>query len=439
MSAAAAVESEADDFYVLLPSNVDSSGSPAKYTTRLETSINLSNYSQWEMALVEMSFNDSIKTFTGEEYFELLTNHKEMGEVTTFGQIVDYGDFFGLYRVEEKDKQYTTTWSDYRKVFQLSSIFNDNIEIISDRKTKYWFKSKPATSGHRVIKLTMSPAMAWTFGFHPIPKNSTVDKINSDINLSIEKGLLTAQTLEFGIGNWTKEVVRPLTEDRPFILPLKPHVYWYEITISKDPTHPAMKEISLLKQYVPPERLSTTQEILTTLNDGLLSHPKFARHKLKLSKQRNFDRLQLTGIGDSDKEADGNWLVLEPRLASLLGFKVNKVMIPRGKAINLKANYPPDFRRSIYSIYVYCNLCNDIVVGGKRVPLLRNVAFNSTKWGSTVSILFNSPLYIGINASVINTIDIELRDDMGELIPFTEGKTVITLHFRRRPHSHHHR
>lgn len=145
------------------------------------------------------------------------------------------------------------------------------------------------------------------------------------------------------------------------------------------------------------------------------------------------NKLMIEAVGDADTTKDGLLFQMDERAASILGFSSHPTLqIPRGVAVKLKATHVPDYRRSIYSIYIYCNLCEHMNVGDKRVPLLRNVAFNSGgSFGATISIIYTNPLYVRLNTRSIHSIDVELRDDMGELIPFIEGKTTITLHFRR--------
>ena len=146
----------------------------------------------------------------------------------------------------------------------------------------------------------------------------------------------------------------------------------------------------------------------------------------------NVDKtLYLTGEAANEQRLITS-LHMNGRLADLLGFKQKTLKRTLGELVKLTAVYPPDLRRSIYSIYVYCNIIESIMVGSKRVPLLRAVHFNSGLYGETISQHYPIPLYFSVNTQNISYVEVELRDDMGELIPFAEGKTSILLHFRRR-------
>ena len=98
------------------------------------------------------------------------------------------------------------------------------------------------------------------------------------------------------------------------------------------------------------------------------------------------------------------------------------------------AKHPPLLTRGIYHIYVYCDLCAEVQVGNMLVPLLRTIEVPTTgdEWGRVTCIRFQRPMYIPVIKLSFNSVKIELYDDMGRRIPFTEGRTVVTLHLRPR-------
>ena len=114
-------------------------------------------------------------------------------------------------------------------------------------------------------------------------------------------------------------------------------------------------------------------------------------------------------------------------LHQLLGFRTKTV--DRGTI----AAHPPLLHRGIYSLYVYSNVCEYSLVGDTQVPLLRSVPLkSSTKFGDVESTVFMNPMYIPVNKTFIDNIEIDIRDDAGEEIPFEEGRTVVVLHFRHK-------
>ena len=427
-----------NDFYVLLPSNVDANGTPAKYSTTLERSITLDNYSKWEFALVEMSFNDSIKTFAGNEYFQFEKNKDDLGLIKKKTVIASQEFFKGKFRVVAQNKHWTTDRDTIVKMLMQCSEFTDYIKVDYRHYRTMQF-STWRTHGRRIQYLKLSPALAWALGVEKVPEGMTVDQVNSNLWDAIQRKKIGDRTLVFKpVDNFSynaHNIERRYNEENSTaILPERPGIYWFSTWTTYDPliTGDIRTPDMWFTKQLPAERFSSLDGIINGLNNTVLKDPEFKKHQVVLKKQDAYDKLELTATGSTDRTHDGETIHMNDRLATILGFTETSLKLQRGKEVSLKARYPPDYRRSIYSIYVYCNLCNEMIVGDRRVPLLRNVAFNTGKWGATISVLFNSPLYVGLNASLIDTINLELRDDMGELIPFTEGKTVITLHFRRR-------
>ena len=84
-----------------------------------------------------------------------------------------------------------------------------------------------------------------------------------------------------------------------------------------------------------------------------------------------------------------------------------------------------------HSIYVYTDIIENQHTGDYKVPLLRVVPITS-KYGENVCVRYDKPHFFNINRSRIQTIEIDLRDDEGELISFEGGRSIVTLVFRRK-------
>lgn len=101
------------------------------------------------------------------------------------------------------------------------------------------------------------------------------------------------------------------------------------------------------------------------------------------------------------------------------------------------AAYPPQLRRGLGQMFIYANCCAPLHVGDVMVPLLRNVHIDfGTKDESDFAVIKNyvvkNPMYVPIGNSSINSIEINIRDDSGSLIPFDYGSiTCLTLHFKK--------
>ena len=91
-----------------------------------------------------------------------------------------------------------------------------------------------------------------------------------------------------------------------------------------------------------------------------------------------------------------------------------------------------DLNPNTHHLYIYCNLVHEIMVGDIFAKMLRDVSTRSENYGQYVTITFTAPHYLPLASSYENYVEISIRDDVGELIPFGSGKVIVTLHFRSR-------
>lgn len=82
-------------------------------------------------------------------------------------------------------------------------------------------------------------------------------------------------------------------------------------------------------------------------------------------------------------------------------------------------------------MYIYCDIASYSAVGNTKSPLLR-VCDVSGKPGGMNRITFSRPFYTPIARRQFDTIVINIRNELGEAMPFEFGKSVVTLHVRRR-------
>lgn len=113
-------------------------------------------------------------------------------------------------------------------------------------------------------------------------------------------------------------------------------------------------------------------------------------------------------------------------LAVILGFET-----PFQRAISKSTVSPraPNINLGMYSLYVYCDLVQSQLVGDTQVPLLRIVPIEG-KHGDVITRTYQSPQYLPVSRKNFESIEVDIKDDTGENIPFESGKSVITLHFR---------
>jgi hypothetical protein len=116
---------------------------------------------------------------------------------------------------------------------------------------------------------------------------------------------------------------------------------------------------------------------------------------------------------------------LSEALQYILGF--------RGKyfsGVNI-AQYAPDLRAGMDSLYIYCDLCEPQIVGNSMEPLLRVLPVGGS-YGSVIHRVFVAPHYVGLLKKEFSSVEISIKTDGNQNIPFAFGKTVAKLHFRRK-------
>lgn len=160
--------------------------------------------------------------------------------------------------------------------------------------------------------------------------------------------------------------------------------------------------------------LATTEEEKADLEEGVeMFDPKI---ELEFNKKRR--RAAATG--------DGTWIiVMSHKIQYILGF--NEKIIKAGDI----ARYAPDVRGGIDSLYVYSDICEPQIVGNSLEQVLRIVPVHG-EYGDMVDKVFVSPHYITVLKKSFSTIDINIKTDTNKPVPFSFGKCVLKLHFRKK-------
>ena len=124
-------------------------------------------------------------------------------------------------------------------------------------------------------------------------------------------------------------------------------------------------------------------------------------------------------------------------LPDILGFGTGDAVNMRtspARATVVQGHSVVDLRRGFESLYVYSGIVEPRIVGDKIAPLLRIVPITG-RHGEMVTASFDHVQYIPVLSREFGTIETEIRDDTGRLVPFERGKVTVTMHFRRRRHS----
>jgi hypothetical protein len=119
-----------------------------------------------------------------------------------------------------------------------------------------------------------------------------------------------------------------------------------------------------------------------------------------------------------------SWVTLSHEFMKFLGF--TRGWLSKNQ---ITANDMLDLNRGMNLMYVYCDVASYSIVGDAETPLLR-VCNPSGKDGETIRTIFTHPHYVPVARRELETIEINISDELGRPIPFMHGKSVVTLHFR---------
>lgn len=120
-------------------------------------------------------------------------------------------------------------------------------------------------------------------------------------------------------------------------------------------------------------------------------------------------------------------ITLSPALSQILGFDRTEFNVNE----RYESSNGSDINHGCASIFVYCDLAQDVVVGDTKAPLLRVLNVEG-KFGDVIHKIYTRPIYIPLSKSHFDSIEINIRTETGELVSFVSGKSIVTLHFRRR-------
>lgn len=121
-----------------------------------------------------------------------------------------------------------------------------------------------------------------------------------------------------------------------------------------------------------------------------------------------------------------------PTLQSILGLshKQNPMCNPGKEVTTIRSDLSCDLEAGIHALYIYCDLLQFTHVGDIKAPLLR-VVDSGGESGEVITRYYERPRYVPLQKKNFDTIQIIIRDDLGEKIQFESGKVLLTLHFRR--------
>jgi len=187
----------------------------------------------------------------------------------------------------------------------------------------------------------------------------------------------------------------------------------FSFIIFKQPAYIPI-EISIPQGYY-----QTMFEFVKVINRALSDYLEGTEDKIKLADVVATQKITIY-------TTEGMYIKFADELCDVLG-------VERGQYLgNIdQSPYRYDITRGFHSLFVYCNICEPQVVGNIFAPLLRTVGI-SGKRGEHIMKTYGEPHYIQVSTKQIDSIEINIKDDTGEFVPFMFGKVICKLHFRQR-------
>lgn len=186
------------------------------------------------------------------------------------------------------------------------------------------------------------------------------------------------------------------------------------------------------KIKIPRARYQTINELIETINNsiGVVSKQDKVNYLSGINFRYDHVRKGCTILIDCTRFRG---LKISEHLRYMLGFKdlqfINIDYI-NNKNVTLISQHAPDMLGGMHSIYVYCDIVAPQIVGNIFAPLLQVINVEG-QYMDIVNHAYITPHYIPILKKSFNSIEILLKSDQDDPIPFEYGKSIVKLHFRR--------
>ena len=132
----------------------------------------------------------------------------------------------------------------------------------------------------------------------------------------------------------------------------------------------------------------------------------------------------LTGKVTAQIKNNFQFALFKP-LSMLLGFGGTEPIIKK----TTESPYAADLT-VVSTIYVHCDIVEPQIVGDTSAQLLKSIPAQG-KFGDVIAKTLTNIQYVPIRTKSFEVMEVLLRSDTGNPVPFERGKVVITLHFRQ--------
>ena len=121
--------------------------------------------------------------------------------------------------------------------------------------------------------------------------------------------------------------------------------------------------------------------------------------------------------------------ILSRRMSLIMGYAGEKTEIDVAKGAAQESPYVADLS-FFSSIFAYCNIVEAQMVGNVNAKLIKTIPVEGT-YGDIITQTFTNIQYVPVETKSFEDVEILLRTDTGDPVPFENGKVVVTLHFRK--------
>lgn len=181
------------------------------------------------------------------------------------------------------------------------------------------------------------------------------------------------------------------------------------------------------RSYIPPGVYRSIDMLLDVINEM----PCVAGH-LKFLYGRN-GYITVACICEDCKNLEHSFL-FAPILNKILGFTNSVGLVVRHEVSYTAPKLAGLTNRIPDMFFIYTDICEPYITGDVHAPLLRVVSFdasNNYTYGAVKIRSFSPPRYVPLLRTNFQTIDIDIRDEFGQPIPFEGGTLTVTLQFKR--------
>ena len=119
----------------------------------------------------------------------------------------------------------------------------------------------------------------------------------------------------------------------------------------------------------------------------------------------------------------------QPAFWKVDGDYMNLSMTCNWRFVNLNATFRPSTEfPAVRPLHVYCNVGTSSMVGGRITDLLREIKYHPQ---NTTHFEPRHIQYVPVRNEVVEIVETQMAETNGDLVQFGEGRTLLTLHFKR--------